>query len=269
MITSTPLLTLILTTFLFESCLSSSIPVQVDLIFPRSNVVYQPVYPFPIVFALHNFSAAWQYKPTVKWTFAQVNQFTNEETFVGDGSFGWDQTYNTMSPPSDKFLAINSSSFPSQSNQSTWVLEYNFFLDTQECSGSLYRRNKIRFQTNIISGSMPDLTAAGSCPLALGAIAVENRNQPDENCTRLSSPQPDPVSCAFQVDQKAVDQISKKMVELSKCPNAIWPNSTGIGDQCDPFPKKPKSEGNVSRGSSLVLVLSIMLLGVIMSSNLI
>jgi hypothetical protein len=35
--------------------------VQLDLVFPLNNTVYQPIYSFPVVFAIHNTALSWPF----------------------------------------------------------------------------------------------------------------------------------------------------------------------------------------------------------------
>ncbi|KAF2674608.1 hypothetical protein BT63DRAFT_462168 [Microthyrium microscopicum] len=230
-----------------QSSLSSSIDttVQVDLIFPRNNTVYQPVFPFPFVFGLHNFSTSWNYKPAVTWRLLQLT--TEREIDEGRGRIG--EGYGEgapagWGPPAAKYLAINASNSMARTNESTWVLEYGFVVGNDlGCFGKYIRdddfnypgrRDRIFFNISKTSGSMPDIRADGSCPPSIGVVGIQGPNQTNPACPLLSTPRPDPIPCAFTVDQQVVDQVSQSMVERSKCHNVTWPNGTGIGFKCDP-----------------------------------
>jgi hypothetical protein len=102
----------------------------------------------------------------------------------------------------------------------------------------------------------------------VGAITIESQGQMNGTCPQLSSPQSDPIPCAFKVDQQAFDQIAKKMVENSKCSNVTWPNSTGIGDQCGTSGIRQKSGSKVLQYNPFAMGLSIVILAVMMSTTL-
>src|ERR1700761_3495775 len=279
MIAVTDFLSLLITTFLFQPGLSSTIPIQVDLVFPRNNTVYQPVYPFPFVFAFHNFSTAWKYKPSVYWAFRIFIPMTGEERFVEDGFIGYNllTTQSTWAPPPDKFLAINASKIPSQdiqytrfpdvppnpSNQTSRILEYSISFSSPICSNLTERRERILFNTGLSFGAMPYLNAFGSCPpVSAAAISIEGdgKSQMNKTCIQLTSP--NPIPCAFTVDQQTLDQVSKEMVQLTKCSNVTWPNGTGIGSQCTGG-KSLRSESHVLRWDYSAIGISIIILAMI------
>ena len=137
----TKLASFLATAFLFRLGSASSISAQVDLVFPRNNTVYQPVYPFPIVYAIHNFSKVWQYQPTVSLTLIEINLETTQRLSYSEGVVGFDskKTQPSWAPPPDTFLAINSSSNPSRSNQSSWILQHSFNINALNCAGMEYR----------------------------------------------------------------------------------------------------------------------------------
>jgi hypothetical protein len=111
---------------------------------------------------------------------------------------------------------------------------------------------------------MPDLNAFDSCPQVSAAISIEGegKSQMNETCIQLTSH--DPVPCAFTVDQQTLDQVSKEMVQLTKCSNVIWPNGTGIGSQCTGG-KSLRSESHVLRWDYSAIGISIIILAVISS----
>ena len=157
---------------LFRHSLSVDTRIQVDLILPRNNTIYQPVYPFPIVFAVHNFSAAWQYEPLLEWRLYEQGPGKPSQTFAGRGSIGWDERQPSWSPPPDKLLAINFTESTSHTNESSWFLEYGFTVGEDVClakggppariaSHGIY--GIIYFNTSYITGEMPGITASGSC----------------------------------------------------------------------------------------------------------
>jgi hypothetical protein len=271
-------LSLLAATFLFQPGRSSGIPVQVDLIFPKNNTVYQPVYPFPFVFAVHNFSKAWQYQPAVFW---KLEQFSPTRFLypIEGGFVGWDLMIadETWGPPPDTFLALNSSIYPSLDimsptfpdpryhlNETSWILEFSIWFSSPHCSERIEHRQNVFFNTSINSGVMPDLQAFGSCPNASAAISVEGQSHMNKTCVQVTSL--DPVPCAIHVDQQLVDRVSKEMVDITKCSNVTWPNGTGIGTQCR-WGKSlsESSESSILRWNSYAMGFSIVILVVISS----
>jgi hypothetical protein len=240
----------------------------VDLVFPRNNTVYQPVYPFPIVYAIHNFSKVWKYQPTMSWLLIEINLETQQKLSYSEGVVGFDpkKTHLSWAPPPDTFLAINSSSNPSKSNQSSWILQYNFNINALDCAGAENLPGYVYFNTSNISGVMPNLKAFGDCAPTIGAISIETQLQTNDTCVQPSSPQPNPVPCAYSVDQNTVDQVAKEMIKVTRCENVTWPNGTGIGNQCQ-FGKTIGSESNVLRWNSAAMGLSVIMMALILTSG--
>lgn len=265
---------LLLTAFLFQPGLSLTTAIQVDLIFPKNNTIYQPVYPFPLVFAASNFAAAAQYKPAIRWTLYRFDPISRDRGSVKSGVIGWDidNAQPNLGPQPDKYLSIDSSPAPSQTNQSNWLLEYSFFVGKSRCSVSDEDRfsrgsvGKIFFDTDRKSGAMPDIATFGPCPFTLGIVGITGQNQTDADCPLVSTPSPAPTSCAFTVDSQAFDQISKAMVDTSKCKNVTWPNGTGIGNHCDQSSTPAKnSEIKAFQWNPFTMMLSLILLAMMHS----
>jgi hypothetical protein len=257
------IIALLVVAFSIQPGSQMSTPVQVDLVFPQNNTVYQPVYPFPLLFAIHNFSIAWTYRPTLRWTLSKIRP----DTVPGDvqgGFIGWDDKKIQVdwAPPADNFLAINSSEAPSQYNESSWILKYRLFMDTAECLNDTYIAGSIRFNTSRSSGIMPDFQAAEPCAPVLGSISLEGRTPGPDSCLQLTSPQPAPVSCAFKMESAAVDQISKVMKSHSECKNVTWPNTREEAHrECyDNNRKNAEAGGSSMPWGSLVLGLLITVL---------
>jgi hypothetical protein len=257
MISLSSLLSALVVTFFFQRCLSADVGVQVDLIFPRNNTIYQPVFPFPFIFAVHNFSTAWPYRPLLTWRLIQLKSATQDRAFGATGEIGWDAFHGRQNwgAPADKFLAINSTDAISQYNESNWRLEYVFKLGEDECFAGIEGKNPaashgslgvIYFNTSNITGVMPDITASSPCAVPLAALGFAGQNQTNATCPLLSSPNPTPIPCAFSVDKQVADQVAKEMVTRSNCNGVTWPNGTGIGTQCNTSKTGKKSIANSS-----------------------
>jgi len=81
----------------FTLAFQQSVPstVQVDVLFPRDGGVYAPVYPFPIVFAIHNISTVWNYD--FQFTYA-INSL--------EGKLGSTGNDSSQSPSSSDFVPV-------------------------------------------------------------------------------------------------------------------------------------------------------------------
>lgn len=237
--------------------------VQVDIIFPKNNSVYLPIYPFPVIFALHNFSAVWQYEPILKW---RLKSWINHSSYgqwglaSGDILTEWNREW---APPPDKHIMINSTASEAvvYNNESIFAIEWFFGLgDGERCRPAPkqppyadYTRGLILFNTSNVTGVMPDITSGGPCALPLGAIGYLGANQTDATCPLLSRPRPTPALCAYLIDAQLEDQVSKTMVNESRCGDKFkWPTRA---QTC------PKSEGSiVKEWSSFVMLPSIAVL---------
>jgi hypothetical protein len=259
------LIYVVTTSLLYQLGVASSTPIQVELIFPKNNTVYQPVYPFPIVYAVHNFSKLWKYQPTLTWQLWELYPAASAKISYDDGFVGWDfrKAPATWTPPPDTFLAINSSVKPSRKNESVWMIEHNFYLASPDCNSTPIRKDWIYFNTSIDTGIMPILSASNTCLSPWRTISIGDRDQSNDTCTP-TYPEHPPTSCAFSVDEQVVDQISRQMVINSGCKNVTWPNSTGIGYRCDQFQRyDPVKISDAWRRSStsiglLVIIISML-----------
>jgi hypothetical protein len=243
-------LALLFLTCLFPFGLSTSTPVQVDLVFPRNGSTYQPVYPFPIVFALHNFSKAWKYKPTVHWRVNETIPSKGGDPLYQWSYAGWNdyEEQAKWAPPADNVLSINNTILAGRADDANYVIDIDFYMNTGECTQPKLNINRrIVFKTSR-TGIMPDLKAADTCATVLGAISVDGREK-DNECLQMTPEQAPPVACAYNIDSKAVDDISKAMAVASECPNAVWPNTTGIGTQCDKNAKIKTEDPNAKTKS--------------------
>jgi hypothetical protein len=215
--------------------------VQVDLVFPRNNSIYRPVYPFPIVFALLNFGKTWQYKPVLNWRLVQWQPQLGTWAVGESGSMGWseERTDPKWPPPGDSVLAINSSQAVVADNSSWWSLEYEFRFGPRpnDCSGpgfqpqsggsqtsnAWFYTGSMFFNISNSTGAMPDMKSGGSCSVGLGAVGFTGQNDTDPRCPALSWLRPNPSSCAFSIDNNVTDQVSRAMVNASQCKGGTWP----------------------------------------------
>ena len=224
---------------------------QVDLVFPRANTTYKPIYPFPIVFAVHNLPSAWNYKPYIRWTLwaYRFDSFPGSiADSIGHGVIGFDVTNpegfppTTPSPPAT-FLKIDSVSELVNTTKEAWYLEYTIAIG-RTCSGPgfynpngsdyeplNFREGVITFNISNTVGVTPNISAGGDCPTTLGSINFQGPNQSNPACPILSIPQPAPELCAFKVNSDVARQVASLMTNKTECNGTTWPNTT-ILNQC-------------------------------------
>jgi hypothetical protein len=219
---------------------------QVDLVFPRNNTIYKPVYPFPIVFAIHNLPSAWNYKPYIRWSLwtYRFDSIPGSVTDgIGDGVIGFDITSNDgfpprTPPPPATFLKIESVSGLINATKLAWYLKYTIAIG-RTCTGpGFYDPNssdyeRLNFRSGVITfnvsntvGVVPDVTAGGDCPTTLGAITFQGPNQSNPECPVLSIPQPAPELCAYKVNSDIAMQVTSSMINKTECNGTTWPNTT-------------------------------------------
>jgi len=222
---------------------TNSTVVQVDLVFPRNNGVYVPTYPFPIVFALHNFSRSWRYRPVQNW---QLTVWQRDSYWArgAEGSMGWNdhRTDSNWGPPADVALGINASLSVATNSEAQWSLQYEFRIgpDPNDCSGlgfqhdagatsssnAWFHTGRIFFNVSNTTGIMPDITHGGACSVPLGAVRYLGQNETDEQCPLLSWPRPNPTPCAFKIDSNAASQVAPAMMDAANCKKVPWPRFT-------------------------------------------
>jgi hypothetical protein len=222
---------------------------QVDLVFPRNNTVYRPIYPFPIVFVLHNFSTIWSYKPALNWQLLKLSP-DNVWNLGEMGSMGW--TYNARpdwSVPAAVTMGVNHSDQVGKGDTADrvteWRLDWEFRLGPQLdapgiCFGprsqndtgtttnstTAYFTGSISFNVNNSTGVIPDLAGRDNCSVPLAGVSYLGRDDTKSRCSLVTLPKLNPNTCAFSMDKKAADQVSQAMATASKCKGAEWPSLT-------------------------------------------
>jgi hypothetical protein len=242
--------------------------VQADLIFPRNDTIYRPVYPFPIILALSNFSRAWKYMPTAGWELTKYEPSTRS-TYMANSElagFNWNGTQPKWGADPDKYLSVHWSEAPSRYNESYWRLKWSFWVGKGGClegpdQNSHGTMGHIFFRTSNDFGIMPNLTDLGPCPFTLGVVGITGQNQTDETCPLVSTPRP-ASTCGFTVDKPMADQVAKTMVDVSMCKNVTWPGGAGIGYQCSQI-VDTTSEGSRLERNFFALMVSLVTLGLL------
>jgi hypothetical protein len=241
---------------------------QVDLIFPRSDTVYKPVYPFPVVLALHNPKAVQSYSPSLTLyvdaklpgevgTRYDILNVTNPK-----------HGYSVVSPSSpNTILRIFSIGSLANSTRSEWSIKYYYGL-LSTCSafeneyaqldpdylnlgsnaphianGSFFGQGTITFRTDAVNGILPNITTAGSCPRVLatvgmqpGALSTTSVGNDTYSLCNVTTTKPPPSaeSCALTIDSSLAKSVSSAMLESVNCNGTgiSWPNMTGLIHAC-------------------------------------
>lgn len=178
---------------------------QVELVFPRNNTVYKPTKDFPIVFAIHNFSKGWKYRPSVLWDISSWDTTRDKPiNIASDGTIGvnpfLDPKRNYGPSPPDTYLAINSSNKLTQEilhldppvvAGPMYFLNFRLDLDQGwECAGPVNRSKysweakhpwveagRIIFSLNSTTGVDAKVIADNSCAQPVGTIGILGENQ--------------------------------------------------------------------------------------------
>jgi len=232
--------------------------VQVDLVFPRNDTTYQPVYPFPIVFAVHNISLIWPYSFFIDWQLDDNadDALIDHAMFVrgADATIPPDESTidstTTTDVPEDQWLLIFSTPNLINSSYSELRLHTSFELkegcnedEWEESERAWPDKDNFREFHEVVtfrlddSGEVPDIEEGDHCPLPIGAISVLEQLESDGNgeCPLLgdSQEEPHPVqTCAASIDAAAASQVASQMLNDSSCTEGQWPDPTGLIGPC-------------------------------------
>jgi hypothetical protein len=243
---------------------------QLDLVFPQNNSVYKPIFPFPIVFALHNGSQAQGFDYSWRWAL-QANDpgldLSNPDTVIdSDGS-----DYNRERPHGE-VLITKASPEVLNTTHTHFMLKWAFDT-THECNASGYEPpwdvsdpayentiyGNITFTLDRENGIVPDIAGTGPCATPVAAFQVDqvvdllnSTEFGDKTCPVLAPERPILQQCAFRVDDEVVKRVTDIMIEDIDCTDygLTWPNVTGLLNRCTPKWKLP-SAGTQWVGSSL------------------
>ncbi|KAF2667537.1 hypothetical protein BT63DRAFT_480486 [Microthyrium microscopicum] len=230
--------------------------VQLDLVFPKNNSVYKPVFPFPVVFAVHNAALSWPYRVLFWWDLIAMDIDGHEPLLLPIiASGGYDphwpldsRTFSRGAAPPSPFLLINSTSQMVNTTSQSFMLQYRFGLwnncsvirkemkDNYASKNSIYDiSGEVYFNVSREHGDTPNISSGGKCATPLGAIGILNRTADEEGwaCPDLQSPPPKPDSCAFIVNDSVANAVATAMVSEMECmQKETWPNFTGIVGKC-------------------------------------
>jgi len=229
---------------------------QVDLLLPQPDTTYLPTYPFPLLFALHNFSSLWPLRPSLTWRLTPTSSRYPSE----DGWVGWHKGLSPLT--ADKVLYINASHLIGTQPKAEWTLEYYFSVGSEGCRGTLTKerdapypgaRGKITFKTDKDKGELP-MVAAGMCGKPIGAVDVVGSNATDSSCPPLANPNPKGDQCAYRATMADNKLVVEEMTRLNNCTNGTWPAGTTTGEKCAKAANKTgASSGTTMRSVSNAL----------------
>jgi hypothetical protein len=260
--------------------------VQLDVIFPQNHTTYKPVFPFPIVLALHNGSAAkrawleweWNIISAAKdepWTLISSGSYRDENNFP---SFVDNNTDLDVSPLMKDTLIVS----PAYELINTTVkkLKMNIRMGIiQACtkdseppivgSGNMFVDKPIYFNLDSETGIVPDLAAAESYAVPIGSIRMEgwvlgmradtgNR----QSCPVLNQTLQSVQERAVQVNDTIANLVAARMLNETDCEDQTWPNVTGMLGKC---PRRTSAAPNRHwAGATLVVALLFSVLSLFM-----
>jgi hypothetical protein len=261
--------------------------IQVDVVFPREGGRYAPVYPFPIVMAVHNLSHAWRYDLQL---FYRIRDLKGN-----DGDFGFSEVMwprdnekdglktgpNTeTAPPPDKFLFINGTDKFARVATGEFSMIVGLRMAVNCTEGPVTAEEKdeaLRHTpgTGLVGGvtfsmaadgELPNVMAGGECADPLIAMEVNGTILYDDapvrmddpewygkQCPILTDPYPDPKSgCQYRLTSDDQKKVEDEMLEVAGCAGrkgVSWP-SRDLVLPCD------KSSGSHARPLSWLLTVA-------------
>jgi hypothetical protein len=230
--------------------------VQLDLLFPRSNAVYKPVYPFPIVFIVHNAALSWPFGTQFSWQLDEngtVEHPKYQLPWKGIDTGGYyptqtlfNPTQGRGAPPPSPFLFINSSLNIINTTSTMFRLRYRFGLwsncsdqqaESDMNSTKAYRSitviGEVFFNISKDNGKVPSIEV-GEYATPLGAIGILGTNGSEYGfpCPIRQDPPPETDEYLFKADYSVAKEVAHAMVGRSECRNQSWPNVTGLLGPC-------------------------------------
>ncbi|KAK1977222.1 hypothetical protein LZ30DRAFT_785048 [Colletotrichum cereale] len=258
----------------FSFALPSSI--EVDLIFPRNDTVYKPVWPFPIVFAVRNASQLWQsddefFDFWVKWELTGYTDINDSDTSLLFSSGVWKTDKNATTD--NTFTIIDASRRDLVSaTQRQFQLKYTTTMfagcpinATSEGADSkpqdVSHDGRVVFTTDPDAGQIPAIAGpADECPAFVGSFEITDaRHDWGTLCPVVSRDSPASQACNLKMDEALANEVSGAMLDRANCPRGTWPDPEGKLSRrsCN---AKSSSAGANTLGvpvSALVLILAV------------
>ena len=237
--------------------------VQFDIIFPKNNTAYKPVYPFPVVFGLHNGSAAWSYVINWNWEIVSLDRDPSANNIIATG--GWIPGVPGIekpAPPPDTYLIIDPVNELINTTDRNLFIRYSFGISNScnETTGEvpLERNLDVSFHQGIFfsldpeNGEVPNLAAVGPCATPVGSIGIL-KDIPNNGgvCPILAHGPQSTQPCALPLNDTVANQVAARMLSHTECSGQTWPNVTGLIGKCS-----PKTSGQNQLWSDAPLFLS-------------
>ncbi|KAJ4318852.1 hypothetical protein N0V84_006666 [Fusarium piperis] len=227
---------------------SSALPfdLRVNLVFPRPNETYRPVYPFPVVFAITGAAEAWPYQFNFRWWLEGNHSWPIriDELPLASGDFPEETTFTNerFEPAAEPYYLIAGKGLVVNSTSTEWQLGWQLRI-AQECEpgeyGSYYKAGHMNFSTSP-NGSLPSMatTTGTPCPLEVMHLRfLENRTTPknvteyrySNSCVVVTDQEGSGDPCKIDTGDKLKSLVTAKMLEIASCPtNQTWPDEKNL-----------------------------------------
>ncbi|KAL6365292.1 hypothetical protein LRP88_01279 [Fusarium phalaenopsidis] len=218
----------------------------VNLVFPRPNETYRPVYPFPVVFAITGAAEAWPYQFNFRWSLEGNHSWpirVDDRPLVSD-KFPEKTTFTRgqLEPAAEPYYYITGTDLVVNSTSTEWLLIWRLQI-AQECEpgeyGSYGKVGQITFSTSP-NGSLPSMSATSGkpCPFeALHLRFLENGTTPEDvkryrysnSCVVVTDQEGSGDPCKIDTGSKLKSLVTAKMLETASCPvNQSWPDEENL-----------------------------------------
>ncbi|KAI8666967.1 hypothetical protein NCS56_00831700 [Fusarium sp. Ph1] len=218
----------------------------VNLVFPRPNETYRPVYPFPVVFAITGAAEAWPYQFNFRWSLEGNHSWpirVDDRPLVSD-KFPEKTTFTRgqLEPAAEPYYYITGTDLVVNSTSTEWLPIWRLQI-AQECEpgeyGSYGKVGQITFSTSP-NGSLPSMSATSGkpCPFeALHLRFLENGTTPEDvkryrysnSCVVVTDQEGSGDPCKIDTGSKLKSLVTAKMLETASCPvNQSWPDEENL-----------------------------------------
>ncbi|RSL94226.1 hypothetical protein CEP52_012748 [Fusarium oligoseptatum] len=216
----------------------------VNLIFPRPNETYRPIYPFPVVFAITGAAEAWPYQFRFTWRLEGNHSWPMH---IDDRPLdsGWLPEKNLftegqLEPAEEPYHFIVGTGLLVNSTSTEWMLDWRLEVsdvcDPEEYGKSYSRAGQMNFSSSP-SGSLPS-TSGKPCPLeVLHLRFLENKTTPEDvkkyrysnSCVVVTDQEGSGDPCKIDTGSKLKSLVTAKMLETASCPtNQSWPDEENL-----------------------------------------
>lgn len=219
----------------------------VNLVFPRPNETYRPVYPFPVVFAITGAAEAWPYQFRFTWGLEGNHSGTvhvdDRPLASGDLPEKTLFTEGQLEPAEEPYYFIVGRDLLANSTSTEWLFDWRLEVsddcDPQEQGKSFSRVGHMNFSSSP-NGSLPNMTAntGKPCPLeVLHLRFLENKTTPEDvkkyrysnSCVVLTDQEGSGDPCKIDTGSKLKSLVTVKMLETASCPtNQSWPDEENL-----------------------------------------